>query len=89
MTPLAKHRLRRPQRSRYATHEALSVGVSSQEPLPSLVTRQGGELTSMVWLNGEFRTKPWTQVVSLATPSPPDLHVDEVSGDESTEPEGT
>ena len=72
-----------------ATHEALSVGVGSQEPLPSLVTRQGGELTSMVWLNGEFHTKPWTQVVSGATPSPPDLHVDEVSGDESTEPEGT
>ena len=72
-----------------ATHEALSVGVGSQEPLPSLVTRQGGELTSMVWLNGEFRTKPWTQVVSGATPSPPDLDVDEVSGDESTEPEGT
>ena len=59
------------------------------ESLPSLVTRQGGELTSMVWLNGEFRTKPWTQVVSGATPSPLDLHVDEVSGDESTEPEGT
>ena len=72
-----------------ATHEALSVGVGSQESLPSLVTRQGGELTSIVWLNGEFRTKPWTQVVSGATPSPPDLHVDEVSGDESTEPEGT
>ena len=72
-----------------ATHEALSVGVGSQEPLPSLVTQQGGELTSMVWLNGEFRTKPWTQVVSGATPSPPDLDVDEVSGDESTEPEGT
>ena len=72
-----------------ATHEALSVGVGSQESLPSLVTRQGGELTSMVWLNGEFRTKPWTQVVSGATPSPPDLHVDEVSGDESTAPEGT
>ena len=72
-----------------ATHEALSVGVGSQEPLPSLVTRQGGELTSMVWLNGEFCTKPWTQVVSGATPSPPDLDVDEVSGDESTEPEGT
>ena len=49
----------------------------------------GSELTSMVWLNGEFRTKPWTQVVSGATPSPLDLHVDEVSGDESTEPEGT
>ena len=72
-----------------ATHEALSVGVGSQESLPSLVTRQGGELTSMVWLNGEFCTKPWTQVVSGATPSPPDLHVDEFSGDESTEPEGT
>ena len=72
-----------------ATHEALSVGVGSQEPLPSLVTRQGGELTSMVWLNGEFRTKPWTQVMSGATPSPPDLDLDEVSGDESTEPEGT
>ena len=72
-----------------ATHEALSVGVGSQEPLPSLVTQQGGELTSMVWLNGEFRTKPWTQVVSGATPSPPDLDVAEVSGDESTEPEGT
>ena len=72
-----------------ATHEALSVGVGSQEPLPSLVTRQGGELTSMVWLNGEFHTKPWTQVVSGATPSPLDLDVDEVSGDESTEPEGT
>ena len=72
-----------------ATPEALSAGVGSQEPPPSLVTRQGGELTSMVWLNGEFRTKPWTQVVSGATPSPPDLDVDEVSGDELTEPEGT
>ena len=82
MTPLAKHRLRRPQRSRMPP-------MRPQESLPSLVTRQGGELTSMVWLNGEFRTKPWTQVVSGATPSPPDLDVDEVSGDESTEPEGT
>ena len=36
MTPLAKHRLRQPQRSPNATHEALSVGVGSQEPLPSL-----------------------------------------------------
>ena len=88
MTPLATHRLRRPQRSPNATHEALSVGVGSQESLPSLVTQQGGELTSMVWLNGEFRTKPWTQVVSGATPSPPDLHVDEVSGDESDRTRG-
>ena len=54
MTPLATHRLRRPQCSPNATHEALSVGVGSQESLPSLVTRQGGELTSMVWLNGRI-----------------------------------
>ena len=76
-----------------ATSEALSVGVGSQESLPSLVTQQGGELTSMVWLNGEFRTRPWTQAVSGATLSPPDLNADEVSEDESTlidsESEGT
>ena len=66
-----------------ATHEALSVGVGSQEPLPSLVTRQGGVVK---W---RIPYQAWTQVVSGATPSPPDLDVDEVSGDESTEPEGT
>ena len=47
MTPLATHRLRRPPTIPNATHEALSVGVGSQESLPSLVTRQGGELTSI------------------------------------------
>ena len=88
MMPLATHRLRRPNTPE-CHPEALSVGVGSQESLPSLVTRQGGELTSMVWLNGEFRTKPWTQVVSGVTPSPPGPAWDEVSGDESTEPEGT
>ena len=41
--------------------------------LPSLVTRQGGDMTSRVWLNGEFHTKPWTQMVPEATQSPPDL----------------
>ena len=30
-------------------------------------------MTSRVWLNGEFRTKPWTQTVPEATQSPPDL----------------
>ena len=59
---------------------------------PSLVTQQGGELTSQVWLNGEFRTKPWTQMVPGATQSPPDLIEDEVSDWESalsdSEPEG-
>ena len=50
---------------------------------PSLVTRQGGELTSRVWLNGEFHTKPWTQTVPGATQSPLDLIEDEVSDMES------
>ena len=56
------------------------------------MTRQGGELTSRVWLNGEFRTKPWTQMVPGATQSPLDLIEDEVSDPESalsdSEPEG-
>ena len=77
-----------------ATPEAFSAGVGLLERLqPSLVTRQGGELTSWVWLNGEFCTKPWTQTVPEATQSPPDLIEDEVSDPESalsdSEPEGT
>ena len=77
-----------------ATPEAFSAGVSLLEKLqPSLVTRQGGGLTSRVWLNGEFRTKPWTQTVPKATQSPPDLIEDEISEPELTlsdsEPEGT
>ena len=76
-----------------ATPEAFSAGISSLEKLqPSLVTQQGGDLTSQVWLNGEFRTKPWTQTVPEATQSPPDLIEDEVSEPESafsdSEPEG-
>ena len=67
-----------------AAPEAFSAGVSLLERLqPSLVTRQGGELTSRVWLNGEFCTKPWTQTVPGATQSPPDLIEDEVSDPES------
>ena len=77
-----------------ATPEAFSAGVSLLERLqPSLVTQQGGELTSQVWLNGKFHTKPRTQTVSGATQSPPDLIEDEVSDPESawsdSEPEGT
>ena len=53
-----------------ASPEAFSAGVGSQGRLqPSLVTRQGGGLTSRVWLNGEFCTKPWTQMVPGATQS--------------------
>ena len=76
-----------------ATPEAFSAGVSLLERFqPSLVTRQGGELTSRVWLNDEFCTKPWTQTAPGATQSPPDLIEDEVSDPESalsdSEPEG-
>ena len=77
-----------------ATPEAFSAGVGLLERLqPSLVTQQGGELTSRVWLNGKFRTKPWTQTVPGAIQSPPDLIEDEVSDPQSalsdSEPEGT
>ena len=76
------------------TLEAFPAGVSLLERLqPSLMTRQGGELTFQVWLNGEFHTKPWTQTVPGATQSPLDLIEDEVSDPESalsdSEPEGT
>ena len=40
-------------------------------------------MTSRVWLNGKFRTNPWTQTVPEATQSPPDLIGDEVSEPES------
>ena len=76
-----------------ATLEAFSAGTGLLEKLlPSLVTQQGGDMTSLVWLNGEFHMKPWTQMVPEATQSPPDLIKDEVSESESkisdSEPEG-
>ena len=67
-----------------ATPGAFSAGVGSLGRLqPSLVTQQGGEPTSWVWLNGEFHTKPWTQTVPGAIQSPPDLIEDEISDPES------
>ena len=77
-----------------ATPEAFSAGTGSLEKLlPSLVTQQRGDMTSRVWLNGEFHMKPWTQTVPKATQNPPDLIEDEVSEPESefsdSEPEGT
>ena len=62
-----------------ATLEATDVEEGSSEPLPSLVTQQGGDMTSQVWLNGEFDTKPWTQTKSKAPESPPDQVENEVS----------
>ena len=77
-----------------ATPEAFSEGTGlSEKLLPSLVTRQGGNMTSQVWLNGKFPTKPWTQTVPEAPQSPPDLIGEEVSEPESefsdSVPEGT
>ena len=77
-----------------ATPEAFSAGTSSLgKILPSLMTQQGDDMTSRVWLNGEFCMKPWTQTVPEATQSPPDLIEDEVSESElefsDSKPEGT
>ena len=77
-----------------ATPEAFPEGTGSLgKLLPSLVTRQGGDMTSRVWLNGKFHMKPWTQMVPEATQSPLDLIGDEVSEPElefsDSVPEGT
>ena len=76
-----------------ATLEAAGGDEGPSGPLPSLLTRQEGDTTSRVWLNGEFRTKPWTQLMSRAPESPPDQSGDEVSdlelGMSDSESEGT
>ena len=76
-----------------ATLEAASEDEGPSGPLPSLLTQQEGDMTSRVWLNGEFCTKPWTQLMSRAPESPPDQPGDEVSDLESgmsdSESEGT
>ena len=66
-----------------ATLEAAGEDEGPSGPLPSLLTRQEGDMTSQVWLNGKFRTKPWTQLMSRAPESPPDQLGDEVSDLES------
>ena len=55
----------------------------SSPPLPSLVTRQGGDQIQYVWLNGELRTQLFTQMESKATESPQDSVGDDVSDPES------
>ena len=76
-----------------ATLEAAGEDEGPSGPLPSLLTGQEGDMTSRVWLNGEFRTKPWTQLMSRAPESPPDQPGDEVSdlvsGMSDSESEGT
>ena len=67
-----------------ATPEAFSEGTGLLEKLlRSLLTQQGGDMTSRVWLNGKFRMKSWTQMVPKATQSPLDLIENEVSEPES------
>ena len=67
-----------------ATPEAFPEGTGLLEKLlPSLVTRQGGDMTSRVWLNGKLHTKPWTQTVAEAPQSPLNLIGEEVSEPES------
>ena len=53
-----------------ATLEAASEDEGPSGPLPSLLTQQEGDMTSWVWLNGKFCTKPWTQLMSRAPESP-------------------
>ena len=76
-----------------ATLEAAVEDKGPSGPLPSLLTQQEGDMTSQVWLNGEFHTKPWTQLMSRAPESPPDQPGDEVSDLKSgmldSESEGT
>ena len=76
-----------------ATPEATGEDEGPSGPLPSLLTQQEGDMTSQVWLNGEFRTKLWIQLTSRAPESPPDQLGDEVSDLESgmsdSESEGT
>ena len=76
-----------------ATPEAAVEDEGPSGPLPSLLTQQEGDMTSRVWLNGEFCTKLWTQMMSRAPESPPDQPGDEVSDLESgmsdSESEGT
>ena len=56
-----------------ATSEAFAEGTGLVEKLlPSLMTRQGGDMTSRVWLNGEFLMKPWTQTVIREEVSEPE-----------------
>ena len=76
-----------------ATPEAAVEDEGPSGPLPSLLTQEEGDMTSRVWLNGEFRMKPWTQMMSKALESPPDQPGDEVSdlelGMSDFESEGT
>ena len=53
---------------------------SQSERLNStLLTRQSGDQTSHVWINGEFRTRLYTQSESKTIESPQDPLEDEIS----------
>ena len=61
------------------TAEGDSDSSESERPISALLTRQSGDQTSHVWINGEFRTQPYTQAESRATKSPQDSLEDEIS----------
>ena len=68
------------------SNATLEAAIEDEGPsglLPSLLTRQEGDMTSRVLLNGKFCMKPWTQLMSRAPESLPDEPGDEVSDLES------
>ena len=81
--------------------DAVVPGQSAQAKVSPVVSNatleaaveEEGDMTSRVWLNGKFRMKPWTQLMSRAPESPPDQPGDEVSDLKSgmldSESEGT
>ena len=94
--PVIPGQLAQAKVSPVVSNATLEVAVEDEGPsgpLSSLLTQQEGDMTSRVWLNGEFCTKSWTQLMSRAPESPPDQPGDEVSDLESgisdSESEGT
>ena len=84
--PVVPGQLAQAKVSPVVSNATLEAAVEDEGPsglLPSLLTQQEGDMTSQVWLNGEFHIKLWTQLMSRAPESPPDQPGDEVSDLES------
>ena len=59
--------------------ESDSESSESERLNSTLLTRQSGDQTSHVWINGEFRTRLYTQSESKTIESPQDSLEDEIS----------
>ena len=59
--------------------ESDSESLESERLNSTLLTRQSGDQTSHVWINGEFRTRLYTQSESKTIESPQDSLEDEIS----------